>query len=57
MRPESNSRNSWECDRELYKRQDLIERAFNKLKQWRRSAARYDRRSLYFVPAGRLQSR
>ena len=33
IRPESNSRNSWECDRELYKRQDLIERAFNKLKQ------------------------
>ena len=37
-------------DREVYKERNLIERAFNKLKHWRRIAARYDRRSLYFMP-------
>ena len=38
-----------EYDRELYKERNLIERAFNRLKQWRRIATRYDRRSLYFL--------
>ena len=36
-------------DREVYKERNLIERAFNKLKHWRRIATRYDRRSLYFM--------
>lgn len=38
-------------DRELYKERNLIERAFNRLKCWRRIATRYDRRSLYFLAA------
>ena len=38
-------------DRELYRERNLIERAFNKLKQWRRIATRYDRKSLYFLSA------
>jgi transposase len=38
-----------EYDRELYRLRNLIERAFNKLKAWRRIATRYDRRSLYFL--------
>ena len=49
--PKSNRRDSWEYDRELYRERNLIERAFNKLKQWRRIATRYDRRSLYFLSA------
>ena len=36
--PKSNRREPWEYDRELYKQRNLIERAFNKLKQWRRIA-------------------
>ena len=36
---------------ELYRERNLIERAFNKLKQWRRIATRYDRKSLYFLSA------
>jgi transposase len=36
-------------DRQLYKERNLIERAFNKLKCWRRIATRYDRRSLHFL--------
>ena len=44
-------RDPWEYDRELYRERNLIERAFNKLKQWRRIATRYDRKSLYFLSA------
>ena len=39
---------------DLYKERNLIERAFNRLKQWRRVATRYDRRSLYFLAALQL---
>ena len=49
--PKSNRKNPQEYDREVYKRRNLIERAFNKLKHWRRIATRYDRRSLYFLAA------
>ena len=47
--PKSNRKAPQEYDREIYKRRNLIERAFNKLKHWRRIATRYDRRSLYFL--------
>ena len=49
--PKSNRRDPWEYNRELYRERNLIERAFNKLKQWRRIATRYDRKSLYFLSA------
>ena len=49
--PKANRREPWEYDRELYRQRNLIERAFNKLKHWRRIATRYDRRSLYFLSA------
>ena len=49
--PRSSRRVQREYDRELYKLRNLIERAFNRLKQWRRIATRYDRRSLYFLAA------
>jgi transposase len=47
--PKSNRKVQREYDRELYKQRNLIERAFNRLKGWRRVATRYDRRSLYFL--------
>ena len=47
--PKSNRRVPRAYDREVYKERNLIERAFNKLKHWRRIATRYDRRSLYFM--------
>ena len=50
-RPSQTGGTLWEYDRELYKQRNLIERAFNKLKQWRRIATRYDRKSLYFLSA------
>ena len=49
--PKSNRKDPWEYDRELYRERNLIERAFNKLKHWRRIATRYDRRSVYFLSA------
>ena len=49
--PKSNRKDPWEYDRQLYRNRNLIERAFNKLKQWRRLATRYDRKSLYFLSA------
>ena len=49
--PKSNRKNPQLYDREIYKQRNLIERAFNKLKHWRRIATRYDRRSLYFLAA------
>jgi transposase len=47
--PTSRRKVQREYDRGLYKQRNLIERAFNRLKQWRRIATRYDRRSLYFL--------
>ena len=49
--PKANRREPWEYDRGLYPQRNLIERAFNKLKHWRRIATRYDRRSLHFLSA------
>ena len=49
--PRSNRKTQREYGRELYRERNLIERAFNRLKQWRRIATRYDRRSLYFLAA------
>ena len=52
--PRSSRKNQREYDKELYKERNLIERAFNSLKQWRRVATHYDRRSLYFPAAPQL---
>ena len=49
--PKSNLKNPWEYDRQLYRKRNVIERAFNKLKHWRRIATRYDRRSIYYLSA------
>lgn len=46
--PKSDRKEQREYDRELYKRRNLIERTFNKLKRFRRIATRYDRKALYF---------
>ncbi len=54
--PKSNRKIPREYDRELYKQRNLIERAFNKLKHWRRIATRYDRRSIFFLAVLHLAS-
>lgn len=45
----SNRRQPIEFDREAYKRRNLIERLFNKLKNWRRIATRYDKTGSSFL--------
>ena len=54
--PKSNRKAPREYDRKLYKRRNLIERTFNKLKHWRRIATRYDRKGIYFLSALYLAS-
>ena len=46
-----NRRNPAPHDRAKYKWRNLIERLFNKLKNWRRVATRYDRCSTAFFSA------
>ncbi len=46
--PKSNRKVQRRYDKELYKKRSLIERAFNKLKRFRRIATRYDRKAVYF---------
>ncbi len=41
--PKSNRRTPHRYDKHLYKERNLIERFFNKLKQFRRVATRYDK--------------
>lgn len=41
--PKRNRKVQRRYGKRLYKQRNIIERAFNKLKQWRRIATRYDR--------------
>jgi transposase len=45
----SNRKQPPEFDREVYKKRNLIERMFNKLKNWRRIATRYDKTATSFL--------
>jgi transposase len=45
----SNRKVPREIDRETYKLRNLIERMFNKLKNWRRVATRYDKTAASFL--------
>ena len=45
--PRSNRKVKREYDRGLYKKRNLIERAFNELKRFRRIATRYDRKAIH----------
>jgi len=47
--PRKNRKEQREYDRELYKRRNVIERAINKLKGYRRIATRYDRKAIYYL--------
>jgi transposase len=47
--PKANRKIQREYDREIYKQRNWIERAFNRLKYYRRIATRYDRKTLYYA--------
>jgi transposase len=46
--PKCNRRNPWEYERELYKRQNEVERFFRRLKAYRGIGSRYDKLDLMF---------
>lgn len=47
--PKSNAREPWEYDRGLYRKRNEIERFFNRLKNFRRVATRYDKLASMFA--------
>lgn len=47
--PRSNRRNPRAFDRHIYKRRNLIERFFSRIKQFRRIATRYDKLAKSFL--------
>jgi len=47
--PRSNRKNQRKYDKELYKKRNLIERMFNKMKHFRRVATRYDKLATSFL--------
>ena len=54
--PKSNTKEPWEFDRHQYKERHLIECFFNKMKQFRRVATRYDKLSHTFLSFAFLAS-
>ena len=47
--PRGNRREAIACDYRTYRDRNLIERMFNRLKQFRRIATRYDKTSISFL--------
>ncbi|SCW83507.1 Transposase DDE domain-containing protein, partial [Paenibacillus tianmuensis] len=54
--PKSNTANPWECDFYQYKERHVVECFFNKLKQFRGIATRYDKLSRNFLSFAFLAS-
>lgn len=54
--PKSNRKVQRRYDKHIYKARNHIERAFNKLKHWRRIATRYDRCDAMFISSILLAS-
>jgi len=54
--PKSNNPDPWECDFYQYKERHLVECFFNKLKQFRRVATRYEKLSRNFLSFALLAS-
>ena len=54
--PKSNASDPWECDCYQYKERHLVECFFNRLKQFRRIATRYDKLSRNFLSFALLAS-
>ena len=54
--PKDNAKQPWSCDFYQYKERHLVECFFNKLKQFRRVATRYDKLSRNFLSFALLAS-
>ena len=47
--PKSNRKEPWEYDKELYKRRNVVERLFRRIKEFRRVFTRYDKLDTIFL--------
>ena len=47
--PKVNTKQPWPFDKETYKRRNVVERFFNRLKEFRRAETRYDKRDDSFL--------
>jgi transposase len=47
--PKSNRRESWDYDRELYKKRNPVEHLFRRLKGFRRSSSRFEKLDVVFL--------
>jgi len=47
--PKSNRKDSWEYDKEKYKRRNVVERLFRRLKEFRKVCTRYDKTDIMFL--------
>ena len=47
--PKSNRKEPWEYDTELYKRRNVVERLFRRLKEFRKVFTRYDKLDTVFL--------
>ena len=47
--PKSNRKDPWEYDKELYKRRNVVERLFRRIKEFRRIFTRYDKLDEVFL--------
>ncbi len=54
--PKKNTKNRWEYDRGVYRTRHLIENCFQQLKEFRRIATRYEKRSRHFASMVSLAS-
>ena len=47
--PKKNRKNPWEYDKELYKRRNIVERFFRRIKEFRRVFTRYDKLDIMYL--------
>ena len=47
--PKKNRKDPWEYDKETYKRRNIVERLFRRLKEFRRVCTRYDKTDVIFL--------
>ena len=47
--PKSNRKDPWEYDKELYKRRNVVERLFRRIKEFRRVYTRYDKLDIIYM--------
>jgi transposase len=45
----SNRKEPWDYDKELYKRRNIVERLFRRLKEYRKIFTRYDKLDVMFL--------